>query len=319
MTHARVALDPLLEELERTLEGVRVVAIGGGHGLARALAAITDYAGRITAVVSVADDGGSSGRLSPALEIPPPGDIRRALLALSPEPSLWRDLVEHRFSGADVDGHSLGNLLLAALSEILGDFEAALDEVGRLLGARGTVVPASPTPLVLEAEVDGTPVRGQVAIARSRGTISSLTVYPEHAEAAPAALEAIAGADQIVLGPGSLFTSVIAPVRVPGIAEAINASSSTLVYVCNLTTQDGETLAMSGDEHIEALAAVGHLRPPDRVVAHEGPLSVPEGLERVTVSAGDDPRVVAGDVADPSPGWPQHDAARLGAILRRLV
>jgi uncharacterized cofD-like protein len=319
VTDARVALDPLLEELERTLEGPRVVAVGGGHGLARALEAITDYAGTITAVVGVADDGGSSGRLVPDLGIPPPGDIRRALLALSPEPSLWRDLVDHRFTGSDVEGHSLGNLLIAALAHTLGDFERALDELARVLGARGAVVPVSPVPLVLEAEVEGYTVRGQVAIARSRGRVSSLDVVPADAPATPAALDAVARADQIVLGPGSLYTSVIAPLRVRGFADAINDSQATLVYVCNLTTQDGETLGLSGREHVEALISVGGVRPPDRIVTHGGPLRVPPGLERLELTDGPDGSVIAGDIADEASAWPQHDPARLGAILRRLV
>jgi uncharacterized cofD-like protein len=321
MRESDVLVDPVLEEMEHDLAGVQVAALGGGHGLAGALQAILDYAGGLTAVVTVADDGGSSGRLSSALGIPPPGDIRRALLAMSPEPSVWRDLMEFRFEEADVAGHSLGNLIIAALTSLSGSFEDALDTIGRLLGARGAVVPAAPVPLVLEAAVDGEVVSGQVAIARSHGRISDVRVKPADAQAGRRALDAIAFADQIVLGPGSLFTSVIAGLRVPGIAEAVNASRGRLVYVCNLTTQDGETLGMSGPDHVAALAEVGRIRPPDAVVTHDGPLVVPPGLTRVTVEDGEiaGTPVFAGDVADPRADWPRHDPTRLGAVLRRLA
>jgi uncharacterized cofD-like protein len=321
LTTPEVLVDPVLEGLEHDFEEVRVAALGGGHGLAGALKAILQYADDLTAIVTVADDGGSSGRLSPALAIPPPGDIRMALLALSPESSIWRDLMEFRFEDADVAGHSLGNLIIAALTTLSGSFEDALDTVGRLLGARGSVVPAAPVPLVLEADVDGTLVAGQVAIARSRGRITDVRVSPADARASERAVAAIAAADQIVLGPGSLFTSVIAGLRVPGIADAVNEAGGRLVYVSNLTTQDGETLGMSGADHIVALETVGRVRRPDAVVAHDGPLEVPAGLVRVSVAVDELPgvSVVNADIADPSVEWPQHDPARLGAVLRRLA
>ena len=321
MNDADLLLEPLLAELDLDVEGRRVAALGGGHGLAVALRSILDYGDIITAIVSVADDGGSSGRLVPALAIPPMGDIRRALLALSPDPSLWRRLMEFRFgeAGADIGGHSLGNLLIAALTEMSGSFEDALNTVGRLLGARGAVVPAAAEPLTLEADVDGTTVRGQVAIATGRGTITALRVLPDTARATRTASSAIVAADEIVLGPGSLFTSVIAGLRVPGIAEAINAASGTLIYVCNLTTQDGETLGMNGAAHVAALGSVGGVRRPDVVVAHDGPLDVPHGLARVEVPDVPGVKTVTGDLADPAAEWPAHDAARLGAILRRLA
>ncbi|HEX9978310.1 MAG TPA: uridine diphosphate-N-acetylglucosamine-binding protein YvcK [Acidimicrobiia bacterium] len=320
MKEVDLLVEPLLEELEAGYDGLHVVALGGGHGLAEALRAILGYADTITAVVGVADDGGSSGRLAPALSIPPPGDIRRALLALSPEPSVWRRLIDFRFEDGDVAGHSLGNLIIAALTDLSGSFEDALHTVGRLLGARGAVVPAATVPLVLEADVDGEVVRGQVAIARSRGRITDIRVLPEGTQATRAARDAILAADQIVLGPGSLFTSLIAGLKVLGIAEAVTASKGQFVYVCNLTTQDGETLGMTGADHVAALQAVGGVRAPDAVVAHDGPLAVPAGLTRVTVDPeeiGSD--VHSGDIADPEASWPQHDPARLGAMLRRLA
>ncbi|MEX1208787.1 MAG: uridine diphosphate-N-acetylglucosamine-binding protein YvcK [Acidimicrobiia bacterium] len=321
MTTPEVLVDPVLAEMEHNFSETRVAALGGGHGLACALKAILQYADDLTAIVTVADDGGSSGRLSPALAIPPPGDIRMALLALSPEGSIWRDLIEFRFEDGDVAGHSLGNLIIAALANLSGSFEEALDTVGRLLGAQGYVVPAAPVALVLEADVAGALVTGQVAIARSRGGISDVRVRPADARATPRAIAAIAAADQIVLGPGSLFTSVIAGLRVPGIADAVNEAGGRLVYVCNLTTQDGETLGMTGLDHVAALESIGRVRRPDAVVAHDGELEVPAGLMRVSLAADELPGVVVtnADIADSSTEWPEHDPARLGATLRRLA
>lgn len=323
MNEIDLLVEPLLQELEDGFEGTTVTAIGGGHGLAAALEAILDYADVVNAVVTVADDGGSSGRLAPDLGIPPPGDIRRALLALSPQASLWRSLIEYRFEGADVAGHSLGNLILAAMTDLGGDFGDAVNTVGRLLGAHGAVLPVADRPLSLEADVDDVVVRGQAAIARSRGVISDLRIGPDAAHASRGALQAIRAADQIVLGPGSLYTSVIAPLKVPGIAEAINEAEASLVYVCNLTTQDGETLGMPGTAHVDALLRLGGIRPPDTIVVHDGPLAVPAGLSRVSLTADDlaetDMRFVSGDIADPHAEWPHHDPARLGAVLRRLA
>lgn len=323
MTERVTLTDPLLEEIELDFEGHRVVALGGGHGLAQALQAVQDYAGEITAVVAVADDGGSSGRLAPALGIPPPGDLRRALLALSPVPSRWRNLMEHRFEHGDVGGHSLGNLIIAALTEQMGDFEGALQVVGRMLGARGEVIPAASCRMELEAVVDGEVIRGQVALSRARGELTELRVLPDAAVASRAALEAIRTADQIVLGPGSLFTSVCAVLAVPGIAAALEASPAQVVYVCNLITQDGESLGLDAASHLRALMDHGGISCPDVVVAHDGPLEVPQTVEAVGIDreaiAALGARIETGDLADPAAAWPQHDPARLGAILRRLA
>jgi uncharacterized cofD-like protein len=315
-------LDPLLEELDLEIDGVQVAALGGGHGLAQALHAVRDYARVITAVVSVADDGGSSGRLATPLGIPPPGDTRRALVALSPEDTLWRRLMVHRFDRGDVAGHSLGNLVLAAFAEMSGGLDEALHTMGRLMGARGAVVPAAAAPLTLEAVVDGRVVTGQAAIARGRGTVEDLKVRPE-APATRAATAAIEAADQIVLGPGSLYTSLGAVLVVPGIAAAVERSRARLVYVANLTSQDGETLGMDAAAHVMALIERTGIRAPDVVVAHHGPLAVPEGLDAVHVDrealAALGCRVEESELADPGAPWPQHDPARLGAVLRRLA
>ena len=313
----------LLQSEEGDRSGPLVVAIGGGHGLAQALRAISRYAGHVSAIVSVADDGGSSGRLASPLEIPPPGDIRKCLIALTPVDSVWRRLFEYRFAGADVEGHSLGNLIIASLAELEGDFEAALRASERLLGSMGSVIPASPARLQLSALIDGVPVEGQAAITKTRGRINELTLSPADAPASASALDAIASADQIVLGPGSLYTSLVAAMLVPGISEAVNASNSRLVYVANLITQDEETLGMDGADHLEALLTLTGVRPPGAIVAHDGVTATNEPLEAVRI----DPEVLAtygadvefADLIDPVVKWPRHDVARLGGVLGRLV
>lgn len=320
MREVDALLEPLLQELELDYEGLRVVAIGGGHGLAQALSATLDYADVITAVVSVADNGGSSGRIVPALDMAPPGDVRRALLALSPQPSVWRQLIEYRFEDADVAGHSLGNLILAALTEMSGDFEDAIRTAGRLLGAKGAVVPVSDQPLTLHATIGGVQIDGQVAVGKTPGEITDVWITPDDARGTRAAVSAIGGADQILLGPGSLYTSVIAPLMVPGIAAAINEAPGKLVYVCNLITQDAETLGMSGEDHVEALLRHSGIRAPDAIVAHDGTLDPPTGHDVVRIDAADeDSTIERADLVDEEAEWPQHDPARLGAVLRRLA
>ena len=310
-----------MELLGLAADGPKVVAIGGGHGLAQALIAVQGYAGQIDAVVTVADDGGSSGRLAGPLGIPPPGDIRRALLALSPEPSIWGELIGYRFEGGDIAGHSLGNMMLAALSDIAGGFVHALNLCGDMLGANGRVHPVSEELLELWAETDEGLVSGQVAIATAPGTIQRLEVRPASAHVNPAVLDAIVEADQIVLAPGSLFTSLISNLVVPGVAEAINLSTAQVVYVMNLVTQNAETLGLDASAHIAALRDVGGLEVVGSVLAHAGPVRVPEGLTQVSVGwAGlHGWQVVAGDLCDEEAEWPQHDSIKLGFELARLM
>lgn len=314
--------ETLLEQLELGNDGPSVVAIGGGHGLAQTLKAARGYAGRIDAIVSVADDGGSSGRLSD-LDIPPPGDIRKCLIALTPEESVWRRLFEYRFEAADVTGHSLGNLIIAALAEIEGSFEAALHSSERLLGSVGSVIPASPLHLRLEAEIDGATVTGQVNIQDTHGHIEEIRVLPEGAPVSPHATDAIAAADQIVIGPGSLYTSSIAALLVPGIVEEINRSKARLVYVANLITQDAETLGMDAADHVDAILRLTGVRPPSAIVANDAPPAVEAPLESLRVDGevlatyGVD--VVSGNLLQEGTDWPSHDPGRLGEILAGIV
>ncbi|MEA2001960.1 MAG: uridine diphosphate-N-acetylglucosamine-binding protein YvcK [Actinomycetota bacterium] len=318
---------PVTEPLEQALvaerRGPHVVAIGGGKGLAAALAAILRYAGRIDAIVTVADDGGSSGRLAPDLEIPPPGDIRKCLIALTPNDSVWRQLFEYRFDAADVSGHSLGNLIIASLADLEGDFGAALKAAEKLLGTVGSVIPVSRQRLHIEAVVDGNRVEGQVALALSRGNVEEMRLTPADALASSEALDAIAAADQIVIGPGSLYTSLLATLLVPEIVEAVNHSEARLVYVANASTQDGETLGMDCADHLEALIAMSGMRPPAAIVANETSVAFPPPLtalevdEEVLATYGVD--VVFGQLVDPTAAVPRHDPVRLGGALARLI
>ncbi len=251
----------------------RVVAIGGGHGLAATLAAVRRYADDISAIVTVADDGGSSGRLRDAFGIPAPGDLRRCLVALAPADSLWTAAFEHRFAAGELQGHAFGNLVIAGLADATGDFSVALAEAGRLLGAVGRVLPATAEPVVLKAVMgDGAEsVSGQVAIAKA-GRIAGVSLVPADAAPPPAVLEVLAAADQVVIGPGSLFTSVLAVVAVPAIRDALAETPARKVYVCNLREQLPETSGYDVAAHVDALRA--HGLEVDVVLHHQGGLPV---------------------------------------------
>ena len=289
----------------------RVVAIGGGHGLANALRAVRTYAGSVTAVVTVADDGGSSGRLRRDLGIVPPGDLRKALVALADEHATWPRTFEHRFDDGELAGHAVGNLVLAALFETTGDVVAALDEAGRLVGASGRVLPATVDSVVLKADVDGHVVEGQVAVATAPGRINRVEVVPADARAVPDAITAIAAADQVVLAPGSLFTSVIAVLVVEGLADAVRTAPGRVVQVGNLRPQHAETAGMDAVEHLEAIRAHGGRVDTYLAPAH-GELTIDEARIRGLGAS-----VVTADVADP--GAIEHDPRRLAMALAPLL
>ncbi len=310
----------LLQQIEESLSGPSVVAVGGGQGLSSVLRAAILYAGRVDAVVTVSDDGGSSGRLAPHLDIPPPGDIRKCLLALTPQDSIWKHLFDYRFEGADVAGHSLGNLILAGLADIEGSFEEALIKAQQLLGAEGAVIPASRERLALEIESEGRSIVGQVAVSLHRGRVDMIRTLPDTAAATPRAIQVIEAADQIILGPGSLMTSTIAAMRVPGITEAINRSTADLIYVGNLITQDGESLGMDGIDHLDALLRLTGVRPPGTILANSRdidvspPLAMIEFDRELTETYGVD--LAVSDLVDERSLRPSHDSAKLGEALR---
>ena len=292
------------------MSGPRVVALGGGHGLAATLAAARRYASDVAAIVSVADDGGSSGRLRAAFGIPAPGDLRRCLVALADPESPWTTAFEHRFDRGGLEGHALGNIVIAGLAEAIGDFEMALSEVGRVLGAVGRVIPATREPVILKAEVrspdglGGHWVQGQVAVQESSG-IAVVSLVPADPQPPTAALEALAAADQIVVGPGSLFTSILAVAAVPALREALAASKAHKVYVANLRQQEPETTGYDVAAHVDALA--GHGLEVDVVLRDPG------ALERGSLTVPCIDRPVA------RPDFSAHDPVRLATALADLV
>ena len=251
---------------------MKVVGIGGGHGLAATLRAARLYADDIGAVVTVADDGGSSGRLTRELGVPPPGDLRNCLVALSTRDEL-AELFQHRFDSGALTGHTVGNLIIAALTEATGDFARAVAEAGRLLGAAGKVHPATNALVGLHARVAGGEVKGQVAVAQTTAPIQAVYLDPADPPANPDAVDAIMSADQIVLGPGSLFTSLIATLLVPGIRRALQETSARRVFVCNTRQQKGETEGLDAASHIQALLAHAGAFAVDRVIVQWPELS----------------------------------------------
>lgn len=290
-----------------------MVAIGGGHGLAVALQAARGYAGALTAVVSVADDGGSSGRLRRDLGVPAPGDLRKCLVALASGEGPWVSAFEHRFASGELEGHALGNLLIVGLAEALGGVPEALREAGRLVGAVGVVLPASVDPVVLAAEVGGAAVEGQVAVSASGayGRIEAVRIVPADARACPDAVEAVLGADQVILGPGSLYTSVLAALCVPGIRAAVEQTPARVVQVANLLAELPETEGLDGTDHLTALLDHG-VRVDTFLYEETGSLAV----DRCALSARG-VRPVAADVV--RPGVVTHDPAKLANALLALL
>jgi len=274
--------------------GPRVVAIGGGTGLSVLLRGLKRYTWNLTAVVAVSDDGGSSGRLREELGMPPPGDIRNCLVALADTEPLMERLFQHRMSaGSGLKDHAFGNLFLAAMTEIAdGDFDQAIRASSRVLAVRGRVLPSTLAPVRLRAELaDGTMVEGESRIGRSGAPIRRIQLVPERPAPLAEVLEAIAQADMIVMGPGSLYTSIAPNLLVAGMAEALRGASGLKVYVANIMTQPGETEGLDASAHVEALRAHGAAI--DVAVVNSAHLSAAaveryarEGAQPVTASAG---------------------------------
>lgn len=234
-------------------DGPAVVAIGGGHGLSATLRALRTYASAITAVVSVADDGGSSGALRAAMpDLPAPGDVRRCLGALAQTGSPYAAILEHRFDDGSFAGHALGNLVLTSLALEMGSFTAAVDEVAERVGAVGRVLPATEGPVSLEGVGDGEHVVGQVAVQNTPG-LRQLRLRPPDPTSPTGVADAIGAADQVILGPGSLFTSVLAAAVVPAVRGSLTATAAQRVYVANLAPQVPETLGLSVVDEVDTL------------------------------------------------------------------
>jgi uncharacterized cofD-like protein len=310
--------------------GMGAVALGGGHGLHATLSALRRLTDHVTAVVTVADDGGSSGRLRRELGLLPPGDLRMALAALAAGDDTgqrWQSLVQHRFRGSGaLAGHAVGNLLLAGLMDVLGDPVAALDEVGALLGLRGRVLPMSCDPLDIEAEVTGlgSPgthrIRGQVAVASTPGRVRRVWLRPEVPRACPEALDAVRAADVLILGPGSWFTSVLPHLLVPELRDAVIASPARRVVVLNLAPEPGETAGFSPEQHLAVLSQHAPGLRVDAVLADVAAVPVPDRLQLAAaamLSPGG--QVHLAPVAATDPTVPRHDPVALAEALGAVI
>lgn len=303
-----------------------VVALGGGHGLAAALGALRHVSDRITGIVTVADDGGSSGRLREEFGVLPPGDLRMALSALCDDSEwgrTWRDVLQHRFrTEGPLNRHSMGNLLIVALWELLGDPVDGLDWVGRLLGARGRVLPMAAVPLDIEADIrdtaaDGTTVRsvvrGQSRVAVVSGEVEHVRLVPADPPARQEAVQAVLDADWVVLGPGSWFTSVIPHLLVPDLSTALHTTPARRALTLNLSAQAGETSGYGAHDHVVALAEhAPHLKI-DVVIAD--PLAV-EDLDLLEKAAERVGATVLLRQVRSSHAPAQHDPLRLAAAFR---
>jgi uncharacterized cofD-like protein len=300
-----------------------VVAFGGGHGLAASLAALRRVSPRLTAVVTVADDGGSSGRLRDELGAVPPGDLRMALVALAAgdgRAAVWADAFQHRFGGTGhLAGHAVGNLVLTALTERTGDPVVALDLAAQLLGCCGRVLPLSPSPVDIVAHVSGAngvsgTVRGQVAVATTTGRVETIELVPSAPPACQEALDAVAAADVLVLGPGSLFTSVLPHLLAPAMAAAIMAATARRVLVLNIAAQPGETTGFAPHTHLEELLRLVPALRLDVVIADPRVVPDPIALRGAAEALG--ARVLLAPVA--VAGEPRHDPAALAEAFQRV-
>lgn len=319
----------------------RIVALGGGHGLYATLTALRYLSDSVTAVVTVADDGGSSGRLRAELDVIPPGDLRMALAALMSAPAalsartstadrehheVWTTALQHRFGGRGaLAGHPVGNLLLSGLTEVLGDPVAALDELIRVFDVDGRVLPMSAVPLDIEADVSGLEsdprisrcIRGQVAVATTPGKVRRVRLLPGEPPACPEAAQAIVDADLVTLGPGSWFSSVIPHVLVPGLLDALRTTRARKVLFVNLAPEPGETPGFSVERHLHVLHAHADVLRIDDIVVDEA--SVPSGrerdhLERAAAQFG--ARLQVGDVAVPARHT--HDPTKVAILVNEL-
>jgi uncharacterized cofD-like protein len=310
----------------------RIVIIGGGTGLPVLLRGLKQYPADITAIVTVADDGGSSGRLRDDLHIPPPGDIRNVLAALSDVEPLIEEMFQHRFKTSnELSGHSLGNLILAAMTSITGDFVHAIQEMSKVLNVHGKVLPAANVSVVLNAEFeDGTIISGESKIPYSGKRISKVFLTPNDIRPLPETIHEIRNADMIILGPGSLYTSILPNLLVPILGQEVRRSKAKKVYICNLMTQAGETFGFTASDHVKAL--YDHLGfgfidtilinneeiPKDVQLRYNRELAYPVYYDLPALDALG-LEVVAADIAVLENGALRHDPKKVAEILYNLL
>jgi uncharacterized cofD-like protein len=313
-----------LTDFQRRKRGPRIVAIGGGHGLSTLLRGLKAHTSNLTAVVTVADDGGSSGRLRESLGILPPGDIRNCLAALSNDEDMLTQLFQYRFSGAqELEGHSFGNLFITALADITGSFEAAVVESGRVLSVNGRVLPSTLHDVKLVAAMElphslnEVRVEGESKIPEMAGRVRRVWLEPDNAPAFPPVIKALLNADVIVVGPGSLYTSILPNLLVQDLLASIHASRAVKIYVNNIATQTGETDSFNCSDHVRALE--GHIGGDifDVIVCNDnytGDLGPASRWVKMDEAALSDRRTYTADLVDDSHPW-RHDSLKLAQVV----
>ena len=312
--------------------GPKIVVIGGGTGLSVLLTGLKQFTTNLSAIVTVADDGGSSGRIRKEFGMLPPGDIRNCLVALADAPALMRDLFQFRFdTKSELSGHSFGNLFITVMTQLTGDFEKAIKETSKVLALRGQVIPATLNKVVLVAEhKDGSTTVGETKIPETRRSINRVYLNPAQSPATPDAIRAIKEAQVIVLGPGSLYTSIIPNLLIREISDAVMSSQALKVYVCNAMTQPGETDGFSAAEHIKVLTAHSHARILDYCVVNTG--EVPQSTLKRYAQQGSylvvndrkkieelGYRVIEDDFGVIENGVIRHDPEKLAKIILGLI
>jgi uncharacterized cofD-like protein len=304
--------------------GPRIVAIGGGTGLSTLLRGLKTYTSNLFAIVTVADDGGSSGRLRDEYRILPPGDFRQCLIALADAEPLMKQLFDHRFKEGSLDGHSFGNLFIMAMADVTGNFEHALRESGKVLAVKGTIVPSTLQDVTLVASINGSTVEGESKIPKQNAPISHVFLKPDGAQVNPEAAQAILNAELVIIGPGSLYTSILPNLLVEGMVEAIKASPALKVYICNVAAQKGETDGYDVDDYLRVIVEHVGSNLFDFVLVNSNHAHIPTGGQsQVVYSSADstrhpEVRFIPADVVNvrvPS----HHDPDKLARIIMRRV
>jgi uncharacterized cofD-like protein len=304
--------------------GPRIVAIGGGTGMSALLRGLKTYTSNLSAILTVADDGGSSGRLRDEYRVLPPGDFRQCLIALADAEPLMKQLFDHRFKEGSLDGHSFGNLFIMAMADVTGNFEHALRESGKVLAVKGTIVPSTLQDVTLVASINGSNVEGESKIPKQNGRISQVFLKPDHAQVNPEATQAILAAELIVVGPGSLYTSILPNLLVEGMVEAIKASPALKLLVCNLASQQGETDGYGVDDYLRVIHDHVGSNLFDFVLVNSNHSHMPTGGQSQVVFKAEDAnknpdvRFIAADVVNPRiPS--HHDPDKLARVIMRKV
>lgn len=318
----------ILYQRKQLSRGPKIVALGGGTGLATLLTGLKEYSSNISAIVTVADDGGSSGRLRQQFDILPPGDIRNCLVALADASTMMRDLFQFRFdTGSELAGHSFGNLFITVMTRLTGDFEKAIRETSKVLALRGQVIPSTLNNVILTAQhKDGSTTEGEYNIPLAHKSINRVSLRPACPQAAPEAIKAIEEAELIILGPGSLYTSIIPNLLIREITDTIVASKGVKVYVCNVMTQSGETDGYSASAHLKSLIEHSQPRVTDYCIVNTGKIPVhilKRYEEEKAYPVVDDRRnienmgyrVIEEDIVSISGNMVRHDPLKLAKII----